>query len=108
MDLWAARELAGVARGASTAAGRAKAVEKAGSAEAADVIAAINAGGIEFQAPEGLVTLDGENHHVFKTARIGQIEASGQITEVWASDGPIEPNPFLAGPDYPWAQDLTG
>ena len=32
-----------------------------------------NAGGVTFDAPEGLVTIDGENHHITKTARIGEI-----------------------------------
>nr|MDT0663684.1 urea ABC transporter substrate-binding protein [Micromonospora sp. DSM 115978] len=56
----------------------AAAVEKAGSTEIDAVLDAV--GGVEIEAPEGTVTIDDENHHVFKTARIGLIEADGQIT----------------------------
>ncbi|MGE0217957.1 urea ABC transporter substrate-binding protein [Mycolicibacterium sp.] len=65
-----------------------------------------NAGGVTFDAPEGLVTIDGENHHITKTARIGEIRADGLIYTVWESPGPIEPDPFLKS--YPWAAGLAG
>jgi urea transport system substrate-binding protein len=80
----------------------AKMVEKAGSTNPEKVKAA--ADGITFKAPEGLVTVNGENHHITKTARIGEINSEGLIDEVWASDGPIEPDPFLK--TYDWAKDL--
>ena len=62
------------------------------------------ADGTTFKAPEGLVTVNGENHHITKTARIGEINEEGLIDEIWASDGPIEPDPFLK--TYPWAKGL--
>ncbi|MGU3502201.1 urea ABC transporter substrate-binding protein [Mycobacterium sp. C31M] len=65
-----------------------------------------NADGVTFEAPEGLVTIDGENHHITKTARIGEIKPDGLIYTVWESDGPIEPDPFLKS--YPWAAGLSG
>ncbi len=80
----------------------AKAVEKAGSTNPEKVKAA--AAGLTFQAPEGLVTVNGENQHITKTARIGKINGEGLIDEVWASDGPIEPDPFLK--TYDWAKGL--
>ena len=63
---------------------------------------AVNAAadGVTFEAPEGLVTIDGENHHIAKTGLIGQINADNQFDIVWSSDGPIEPDPFLEG--YAW------
>lgn len=63
---------------------------------------AINASsdGVSFESPEGLVTIDGENHHIAKTALIGQINAENQFDIVWSSDGPIEPDPFLEGYDW--------
>ena len=61
--------------------------------------------GITFEAPEGLVTIDGENQHVFKTARIGLIGSDGQIKEVWNSGSPVKPDPYLKG--YPWAAGLS-
>lgn len=65
-----------------------------------------NAGGVTFDAPEGLVTVDGENHHITKTARIGEIHPDGLIYTIWESPGPIEPDPFLKS--YPWAAGLSG
>ncbi|MDO9356434.1 MAG: transporter substrate-binding protein, partial [Solirubrobacteraceae bacterium] len=62
------------------------------------------ADGTTFKAPEGLVTVNGENHHITKTARIGKINGEGLIDEVWASDGPIDPDPFLK--TYDWAKGL--
>ncbi len=79
------------------------AVEKAGTTEVEAVRAA--SGGITFDAPEGLVTIDGETQHLFKTARIGKIEATGLITEVGGSGQPIKPDPYLKS--YPWAAGLS-
>ncbi|MFT4394246.1 urea ABC transporter substrate-binding protein [Gordonia lacunae] len=77
-------------------------VEKADTFTPEEVSAA--AAGVSYQAPEGLVTVDGENHHVTKTARIGRVTADGQFDVVWSSDGPIEPDPFLD--NYPWAEGV--
>lgn len=65
-----------------------------------------NAGGVTFDAPEGLVTIDGENHHITKTARIGEIHPDGLIYTIWESKGPITPDPYLKS--YPWAAGLSG
>jgi urea transport system substrate-binding protein len=81
----------------------AAAAAKAGSTEVEAVKKA--AGGISLDLPEGKVTIDGENQHVFKTARIGLIEADGQIKEVWNSGKPIKPDPYLKG--YNWATGLS-
>jgi urea transport system substrate-binding protein len=78
-------------------------VEKAGSFDVDKVKEA--ADGVTFDAPEGLVTLDGENHHITKTARIGQIRPDGLIYTIWESPGPIEPDPYLKS--YPWAAGLS-
>jgi urea transport system substrate-binding protein len=76
----------------------AAAVEKAGSTDVEAVKAA--AKGLSLELPEGRVTIDGENQHVYKTARIGQVMPDGQIKEVWNSGEPIKPDPYLTG--YPW------
>lgn len=65
-----------------------------------------NAGGVSFNAPEGLVTIDGDNNHITKTARIGEIRPDGLIYTIWESPGPIEPDPYLK--TYPWAAGLSG
>jgi urea transport system substrate-binding protein len=56
--------------------------------------------GVTFAAPEGEVTVDGENHHIAKTGLIGQINADNQFDVVWSSEEPIEPDPFLEGYDW--------
>jgi urea transport system substrate-binding protein len=81
----------------------AEAVKKAGSTDIEAVKKA--AGGIALELPEGLVTIDGENQHMYKTARIGVIEPDGLIKEVWNSGEPIKPDPYLK--NYPWAGGLT-
>ncbi|CAN5863938.1 urea ABC transporter substrate-binding protein [soil metagenome] len=81
----------------------AAAVENAGTTEVEAVKQA--AAGIEFDAPEGKVTVDGETQHIYKTARIGLIGADGLITQVSGSDGPIKPDPYLKG--YDWADGLS-
>ena len=78
-------------------------VEKAGSFDPEDVKAA--ADGVTFEAPEGLVTIDGENQHIYKTSRIGVVGSDGLITEVWNSGEPIKPDPYLTG--YAWADGLS-
>ena len=63
------------------------------------------AGGLDLDTPEGTLTVHPTNHHVFKTARIGVINSSGLIDEVWNSGKPIEPDPCLD--TYPWAAGLA-
>ncbi|MCX0271935.1 urea ABC transporter substrate-binding protein [Nocardia zapadnayensis] len=79
-------------------------VEKAQSFAVPDVQQA--AGGVTFEGPEGLVTIDGENNHITKTARIGEIRPDGLIYSVWDSGAAVEPDPYLAG--YSWAEGLGG
>ncbi|MFV2087400.1 urea ABC transporter substrate-binding protein [Micromonospora sp. LOL_021] len=81
----------------------AAAVEAAGSTDVEAVKEA--AGGISIEAPEGTVTIDGDNQHVYKTARIGVVQPDGQIQEVWNSGEPIKPDPYLTG--YDWAEGLS-
>lgn len=76
------------------------AVEKAGSFETEDVLAAIKEGDVSFTAPEGTVTIDGENQHLVKPVRIGVIGEDGLITAVVETD-PVEPDPYLT--TYDWA-----
>lgn len=62
------------------------------------------AGGITFQAPEGLVTVDGDNQHTYKTVRIGQVREDGLIDTIWETEEPIKPDPYLC--TYEWAENL--
>ena len=77
------------------------AVEKANSFEVDDVLAAIEEGGISYDAPEGTVTIDGSNHHLAKTVRIGEVKDDGLIYEVYSTDAPVETDPYLQ--TYDWA-----
>src|SRR6478609_1490636 len=78
-------------------------VEKAESFDVADVQEA--ADGVTFDAPEGSVTVNGDNHHIAKTALIGKIGPDGLIYTEWSSGEPIEPDPYLEG--YDWAEGLS-
>lgn len=81
----------------------AAAVEKAGTTDVDQVREA--AGGIEFKAPEGTITIDGENQHMYKPVRIGMVNGEGLIDEVWSTDGPVKPDPYLES--YEWAKGLS-
>ncbi|MHB8628361.1 MAG: urea ABC transporter substrate-binding protein [Aggregatilineales bacterium] len=78
------------------------AVEKAGSTDVNAVRTA--AKGVTFAAPEGTVTIDGDNQHTYKTVRIGKIRADGLIDEIFATDKPVKPDPYLC--TYSWASAL--
>jgi urea transport system substrate-binding protein len=81
----------------------AAAVTKAGTTEVGAVKAA--AAGLSLKLPEGTVTIDGENQHVYRTARIGRVRPDGRITETWNSGKPIKPDPYLKG--FAWAVGLS-
>ena len=55
----------------------AAAVEKAGSTDVDKVKEA--AKDLEWDAPEGKVTIDGDNQHIYKTVRIGEVQADGTV-----------------------------
>lgn len=77
------------------------ACEKAGSFEVNDVLAAIRTGEISFNAPEGTVTINGENQHLTKPVRIGQVSDEGLIYEVYSTPSAVDPDPYLT--TYDWA-----
>ncbi|MCR5046704.1 MAG: urea ABC transporter substrate-binding protein [Treponema sp.] len=78
------------------------ACEKAGSFETEAV--RIAAKGLTFDAPEGMVKIDGDNQHLQKKVRIGRINSEGLIDEIWGSPTPIKPDPYLSS--YAWAKGL--
>lgn len=75
-------------------------VEAAGSFDVDAVNQAAVDNEITVDAPEGVVTLDGENHHISKPGHIGRINAENQFDIVWASDAFIAPDPYLE--EYDW------
>ncbi|MBQ9626929.1 MAG: transporter substrate-binding protein, partial [Treponema sp.] len=78
------------------------ACEKAGSFDTEKV--RIAAKGLSYDAPEGIVKIDGENQHLQKRVRIGRINSKGLIDEVWESPSAIKPDPYLR--TYIWAKGL--
>ena len=68
-----------------------QAVEKAKTVDIAKVRNA--AYGMTFDAPEGKVTVD-TNNHIYKTVRIGEILPTGQFKVVYATPKPVEPQPW--------------
>ncbi len=80
----------------------AEACKKAGSFDVEEVRMASK--GLSFTAPEGTVTIDGGNQHLYKPVRIGKINENGMIDEIWATTGAIKPDPYLS--TYEWAKGL--
>lgn len=78
-------------------------VEKAGSFDVDKVKAASD--GVEFTGPGGIVRIDGETQHIYKTVRIGEVQADGQFKEVWNSGEQVKPDPYLKS--YDWASELS-
>ena len=70
----------------------AQAVEDAGTDDVHAVHKAIL--GQSFSAPEGVVYVDPETQHTWKTVRIGMINEDGQFSIVWTSGKPVRPEPY--------------
>lgn len=79
----------------------AAACEEAGSFDVDDVKKA--AAELSYDAPEGKVTIDGDNQHLYKTVRVGEIKEDGLIYEIYATDEAVKPDPYLE--TYQWAVD---
>lgn len=77
----------------------AAACEKAGSFDVNEVRAVLD--GLSIDAPEGTITVNGDNQHIAKPVRIGKVEDDGLIYEISATDSAIEPDPYLKS--YDWA-----
>lgn len=73
----------------------AEAVKQAG--ETSPTAVRANLAEQSYEAPEGLVYIDGTTQHTWKPVRIGQIREDGQFNIVWDSERPVRPVPF---PNY--------
>ena len=69
-----------------------QAVEEAGSDAAPDILKAMRRQSMN--APEGVVYVDPENLHTWKTVRVGRILPNGQFKIEWSSEKPIRPVPY--------------
>jgi urea transport system substrate-binding protein len=72
----------------------AQAVREAGTDAVADVRRTIR--NQSLRAPEGMVYIDSENRHTWKTVRVGKIRPDGQFDIVWSSGKPVHPVPWPA------------
>jgi urea transport system substrate-binding protein len=70
----------------------AQAVEDAGTADVAAVRSKL--GRQSFAAPEGIVSIEDDNQHTWKTVRVGRIREDGQFDIVWTSGRPVRPVPY--------------
>ena len=70
----------------------AQAVEDAGTDDVSAVRRAMQYQ--SFPAPEGIVYVDPDNQHTWKTVRIGILKEDGQFLIVWTSGRPVRPVPY--------------
>ncbi|MBL4760947.1 MAG: transporter substrate-binding protein, partial [Mariprofundaceae bacterium] len=47
-------------------------------------------------AAEGIIAIDQNSHHVWKTLRIGRIRSDQQFDILWSSERAIRPSPYPA------------
>jgi branched-chain amino acid transport system substrate-binding protein len=60
--------------------------------------------GLEFDAPQGRIRIDPDNHHTELWARIGRINMQGKFDIVWESSSRIKPDPYFVSEFYgDWA-----
>jgi len=70
----------------------AQAVEDAGTDDVRAIRRAIK--DQSMNAPEGIVYIDGDTQHTWKSVRIGKIRGDGQFEIVWNSEKPVRPVPY--------------
>lgn len=76
----------------------AKALELAGIDE--PEVVARHLGGLEFDAPQGRIRVDPDNHHTELWCRIGRINAEGRFDIVWQSESRVKPDPYFVTASY--------
>jgi branched-chain amino acid transport system substrate-binding protein len=76
----------------------AKALEMAGGNEPEAV--ARHLAGLEFDAPQGRVRIDPDNHHTELWSRIGRINAEGKFDILWQSEARVKPDPYFVTASY--------
>lgn len=70
----------------------AKAVQKANTDDTRIIRETVK--GLEIESPQGAFRIDPASGHTTQTARIGRIDETGQLREVYLSPQPIPPEPF--------------
>lgn len=51
--------------------------------------------GAQFQSPQGIITIDEQNHHTYLWPRIGRVNSVGQFDIVEESSHAVKPDPYL-------------
>lgn len=77
----------------------AMAVDKGKSADPQAVLS--NILNLSYLAPEGMVNIDPNNNHSWKTVRVGKAMKNGQFNILWSSEKPIPPKPYLYLDSFP-------
>jgi urea transport system substrate-binding protein len=72
----------------------AKAVQKAGTEDTRAIRESVR--GFVIDTPQGSFRIDPNSQHTTQIARIGRIDESGQLKEVYLSPEPIQPEPYPA------------
>lgn len=71
----------------------AAALERAGSTALADLLPAL--AGVEYDAPQGLVKIDGETNHTHLWPRVAKVNAKGRYDIVFDPSMRVAPDPFM-------------
>ena len=72
----------------------ARALELTGTFDTQRLVEAVHDQPVE--APEGTISVDGENNHTRLTPRIGKVRADGGFDILWASRTSVKPDPYIA------------
>lgn len=82
-----------------------QAVSEAGTADPTTVREAMLRQSVE--APEGVLAVDPETGHCFKSVRLGRVRRDGQFDIVWSSERPVRPVPYPSYRERPeWQRFL--
>jgi urea transport system substrate-binding protein len=85
----------------------AQAVQECGSVEVHNVRDAMR--GQSLDAPEGVVSIDPETQHTWRSFSVGKIRSDGQLDVVWTSQKPIRPVPYpISRSKAEWDSFLNG
>jgi len=77
----------------------AQAAQAANSVKAYDVYSAL--GTQSMRAPEGIISVDASNLHLWRMVRIGQVQVDGSLKIIVDSGRALPPNPFLMNRSKP-------
>lgn len=84
----------------------AAAIERAGTDDPRQVLAEIMK--IEFDAPQGRVRIDADNHHAYLWPRVARLDAAGAFQIVWNPGVRVKPDPYCVSQRLDdWSADFV-